>query len=169
MQLYVIRHADAVPLGDNGLADDASRPLTELGRQQSIGLAEVLGRLGVRFNHLVTSPLVRARQTADLIVGHLPGSPVKIVEEASLAPGGKRRKLTRALRDLEGDVIGIVGHNPDLSVYTSWLIGTKKAQIELAKGATAHIEFEGQVGKGSGTLTWLVTPAWFLTPSTSRS
>ena len=62
MHLYLLRHAAAVPLGVNGIATDAERPLTENGRQQCRAVALALRRLGVRLDRLVASPLVRAQQ-----------------------------------------------------------------------------------------------------------
>jgi phosphohistidine phosphatase SixA len=53
-----------------------------------------------------------------------------------------------------------VGHQPDLSEYAAWLIGDKKAQVNLAKAGAAFIECEAGPSKGGGVLTWLITPAW---------
>jgi phosphohistidine phosphatase SixA len=78
-----------------------------------------------------------------------------------LAPGGKPRKATRFLRNLEGTGLAVVGHMPDLAVYAAWLIGSKKAQVEMAKSGMARIRFESRPGKGQGVLAWLVTPEWY--------
>ena len=66
----------------------------------------------------------------------------------------------RFLRELGPGTQGIVGHEPHLSVYTAWLIGGKAAQLAYAKGGVARLEFNNRLGKGRGTLTWLVTPDW---------
>ncbi len=55
----------------------------------------------------------------------------------------------------------LVGHMPDLAVYTGWLIGTKKAQIGIAKSGVVFIESDTGPQKGAGTLTWLLTPEWY--------
>jgi phosphohistidine phosphatase len=160
MELYLIRHADAQPLGEGGIRDDAERPLTPAGHRQCPPLAAALQRQGVHLERVVTSPLVRARQTAEGFLQHW-AKPVPELQVCNaLAPGGKRRKLTRFLRDLGADPVALVGHMPDLGAYAAWLIGSRKAQVELAKAGVARIQFEGKPDKGCGVLTWLITPEW---------
>jgi phosphohistidine phosphatase len=160
MELYLIRHADALPVGHDGVADDEARPLSEEGRAQCRALAEALQRQRIRFDVVATSPLVRARQTAEALLEGWPAPVPEVVECEHLGPGGKRKRLTRFLRGLEGEAIALVGHNPDLSVFTGWLIGDKKVQLELAKAGIARIDFENVPGKNSGVLAWMVTPEW---------
>jgi phosphohistidine phosphatase len=160
MDLYIIRHADAQPLGEGGIEDDGERPLTAAGQAQCSPLAAALTRQGVRLERVVTSPLLRARQTAEGLLEHLDSPTPGLHTCDHLAPGGKRRKLTRFLRGLHAESIAIVGHMPDLSEYTAWLIGSRKAQIDLAKAGIACIHFEDRLDKGEGVLTWLVTPKW---------
>lgn len=161
MELYLIRHADAVDLVTSGQSDDAQRPLSEAGRGQCAPLAMALQRHEVRPARVVTSPLLRARQTAEgLLASWVPPVPeLQVCDE--LAPGSKRRKLTRFVRDLGADVVVLVGHMPDLAAYAAWLIGSKKGQIDLAKAGVARIDFDGKFAKGRGTLTWLLTPPWY--------
>lgn len=160
MDLYLIRHADALALGTGGITDDAERPLSEEGKAQARLLATGLRGQGVRLEKVVTSPLVRARQTAEELVRQWP-PPAPVVEIcAELSPGGKPRKLARFLRDLGGEAVAVVGHQPDLGYLASWLIGSRKAQLDFAKGGVAYLAFDGGPGKGSGCLRWLVTPRW---------
>jgi phosphohistidine phosphatase len=159
MDLYLIRHAEAVPLGQDGL-DDAARPLNEAGKAQCRPLADALLRLGVRLDSVISSPLLRARQTAEGVLEHWPQPAPALLFCDDLAPGGKRRKLLRYLRDLDAGSLAVVGHNPDLSVFAAWLIGSRDAQVEIAKAGVAHVEFDGRPDKGNGLLTWLVTPEW---------
>src|SRR5205807_2522803 len=70
MRLYLIRHADAAPLGEGGVADDRDRPLTELGHSQCQALAAALQKRDVKVDQIVTSPLLRARQTAEDVQQH---------------------------------------------------------------------------------------------------
>lgn len=160
MDLYVIRHADAQPLSKGGITKDAERPLTAAGQAQCGPLAEALLRQGVRLERVVTSPLLRARQTAEGMLAHLTAPAPELHTCDHLAPGGKRRKLTRFLRGLHAESVAIVGHMPDLSEYAAWLIGSKKAQIDLAKAGVACLHFDEEPGKGDGVLSWLVTPQW---------
>lgn len=164
MELYLIRHADAVPLGENGIADDADRPLSELGRGQARALASALQRQGVHIDKLLTSPLLRARQTAQGIVEAWVGPQPAVEECDELGPGGKSKKLAKFVRDVEANAVGLVGHQPDLAEHVAWLIGSKKAHIDLDKAGVAAIRC-GEPRKGGGMLVWLVTPQWFGAPS----
>jgi phosphohistidine phosphatase len=160
MELYLIRHADAQPLGEGGVEDDAERPLTAAGQAQCRVLAAALQRQKVRPDKVVASPLLRARQTAEGLALHWTGPAPSQELCEHLAPGGKRRKLTRFLRNLGAESVAVVGHMPDLNDYLGWLVGSKKAQVELAKAGVAHVHFDGKPGKGDGVLTWLITPDW---------
>jgi phosphohistidine phosphatase len=160
MDLYLIRHAKAQPLGEGGIVEDEARPLTDAGRSQCEALATALQRRSVHVGRVLTSPLLRARQTAEAVLHHWP-APVPHLEVSELlAPGFKPRRLTRVLADLEESAVGLVGHMPDLAVYAAWLIGSKKAQIDLDKAGVARIVCEKGIDKGEGVLTWLITPEW---------
>ena len=156
MHLVLIRHADAVPLGEQGIRHDEERPLTPKGVAQSEALARALGHLGVRLDALLTSPLVRARQTAE----RLATGSVRPKECPSLAPGHKKREVLEHVREIKGDAIGLVGHNPDLSELVGWFIGDKNAGIDLDKSGVACVAFDGKPAKGGGVLVWLCTPEW---------
>jgi phosphohistidine phosphatase len=160
MFLYLIRHAEAVPRDPGGSVSDTARPLTPGGHDQARRLGEAFRRLGVPLSHLLTSPLVRSRETAEdfLVAVGRPG--LAVTECAELAPGRPSKKLARFLRGLEGEHVAAVGHEPDLGVHAAWLIGSRRAQMEFAKGGAACIHCDGPPRKRTGTLLWLVTPAW---------
>jgi len=160
MDLYLIRHADARSLVDANVPEDADRPLSDLGEAQARTLGSGLQKRGVRFATLLTSPLLRARQTAEGILRQwtLPAPDLRLCEE--LAPGARRKKLSRFLRSLKADSLGLVGHMPDLGLFGSWLLGSKKFDLDLAKAGVAKIECVDGPRKGRGTLVWLVTPDW---------
>ena len=164
MDLYVIRHADAQPLGGN-ITEDADRPLTEMGTAQSKALAHCLGRLGVHLDLILTSPLLRAKQMGEEMLRHWgkPKPPLEVVEE--LVDAGKRKKLARLLREVGKESVALIGHQPELSVFTAWLLGSRKAQLDLAKIGAALVRCEEAPGQGAGSLVWLVTPQWFIIPS----
>jgi phosphohistidine phosphatase len=161
MELYVIRHADAAQFGEGNIHADADRPLTQAGQDQSRAIATGLQRRGVNLQLILTSPLLRSRQTAEGMVKVWSGAApeVKVCDE--LTPNTKPRKLARALRDLEHPAVAIIGHEPDLSAWVAWAIGTKKAHLALAKAGVAHLSCPDGPGKGEGTLMQLVTPEWF--------
>jgi phosphohistidine phosphatase len=160
MDLYLIRHADALMLGERGITEDSERPLSEDGEAQSRFLSSVLQRRVGQLDAIFTSPLRRARQTGELIIHDWPGAP-ELQNCNHLALGGRRRSLTKSLRQSGGTAIALIGHQPDLARFAGWLIGCKKAQIDLAKAGVALVQCPTRPGKGEGTLAWLVTPEWF--------
>jgi phosphohistidine phosphatase len=109
---------------------------------------------------VVSSPLLRARQTAEKMLRQwsAPVPELYICEE--LEPGGRRKRLARFLRDLNREALALVGHQPDLGEFAAWLIGGKKAQIDLAKAGVACIACGDGPRKKNGMLQWLVTPEW---------
>jgi phosphohistidine phosphatase len=160
VDLYLIRHADALPLGELGINDDAERPITERGKAQSRVLAAGFRRRAISLGLILTSPLVRAKQTAEEMLRHWSGTAPELRECEELAPGGKPRKLARTLRDWHGDRVALVGHEPDLGELAGWFIGSRKSRIDFAKAGVAYIHCEKDPRKGEGTLLWLVTPEW---------
>jgi phosphohistidine phosphatase len=158
MHIYLIRHADASPLGEWGVTRDEERPLSKAGEEQSRMLGAELHKKGITLNAVVTSPLLRARRTSEemLEAGPRPAPPLRICED--IAPGGKRKRLARFLRDLGADKVGVVGHQPDLGKFVAWLIGSKNAHIDLAKAGVAYVVCDREPTKGGGKLIWLVTP-----------
>jgi phosphohistidine phosphatase len=168
MRLYLIRHAEAEPQDEGGGEPDAERRLTEVGHAQSKVVAAGLQRRGVRLNALVTSPLVRAHQTAEDVRHESEEPEPELIVCEDLAPGGRRKRIARFLGGLEGDAVGVVGHMPDLAEFAGWLIGSRKVGIDLAKAGVACIDCPEGAGKGAGSLVWLVTPEW-LSESPSQS
>ena len=161
MRLYLIRHADAAPLGEQGVTDDHDRALTEEGHSQCKALAAALQKHDVKLDQIVSSPLLRARQTAEGLQHHWPTPLKDIVLCDALAPEGKLRKISKFLRDLNAESIAVVGHMPDLCDYLTWLAGSKKVRIPLEKAGAAYLECGDELDKGDAVLVWLVTPAWY--------
>jgi phosphohistidine phosphatase len=164
MELYLIRHADALALSDAGVADDGDRPLSDEGKAQSRALAVALQKHGVRLDGVVTSPLLRAKTTAEELLQNWTGPMPSMQVAEELSPGFKAKKLSRFLRELNLESIAIVGHQPDFADYLGWLIGARKAQIDLPKAGVAAIHLPDGPDKGAGVLLWLLTPAWFEAP-----
>jgi phosphohistidine phosphatase len=160
MQLYVIRHAEAVDVGSNGVACDEERPLTEKGREQCRVVARALRCAGVELEKLLTSPLVRARQTAEEMVKQWPNLHLEPTECEELEPGRRKRKLLRELLAAGGEAVGVVGHNPDLVELVGWLVGEKEVGLALPKAGVVRIDFDGPPNKGAGRLVWLLPPEW---------
>jgi phosphohistidine phosphatase len=161
MDLYLIRHADALPLDENNIKDDAERPLSKKGEGQAKALASALHRRGVLLDKVVTSPLRRAHQTAEGMLGQWWPPVPELCTSEELAPAGKKKRLAKFLRKLAGTRVALIGHQPDLGELAAWLIGSKKARIDLAKASIACISCDDEPGKGGGALLWLVPPEWF--------
>src|ERR1044071_9728086 len=125
-ELYLVRHAIAAERGDEW-PDDTKRPLTERGIQRFREAAAGLGALDVRIDEIFTSPLVRAKQTADLLAAALQPRPsVKLLAE--LAPGhSPPAAMAQLAKVAKRRRIALVGHEPDLGELAAHLIGGKRA------------------------------------------
>lgn len=159
MRLLVIRHAiaeDKETFAGTG-RDDASRPLTDDGkrkmRRAARGLHELLDSIDV----LISSPLTRAIETADIV------RDVFGIERAEQMPELEpTRPLPEAVASLSrfpGELIALVGHEPQLSRLVTFLIsGHDQSGIELKKGGACLIQFDGMPSAAGGVLLWAVKP-----------
>src|SRR5262245_30234249 len=138
MQIFIVRHADALPL-DDSMRGDEERPLSDEGHKQTGRLASAFKRLDLSLERVLASPLKRARQTADELAQHLEQPGLLVEESEFLAPGGSVKKLLKLLRKLDLQNVALVGHEPDLGRLTARLVGGKRAQIEFAKGGMACV------------------------------
>ena len=168
MEIYLIRHAHSPKLSDCEAESDQDRPLGEKGQHQSRTLALSLQERNVQPEVILSTPLLRAKQTAEIMVESWQGTKPKLVIEKRLTPECKPRKLKRILQEQEKEHVAVVGHEPDLGWWASWLIGSSKANIQFAKAGVAHIHWEDKLKKGTGTLLWLVTPDWY-SPTPERA
>lgn len=135
MHVLLVRHAEAAP----GQPDDL-RPLTPNGREQALRLGERLREDGVRADVVLTSPLLRARETGQLIARKL-GAEVAVAEE--LAPGATAESLARAVRDAMGPGAGTViavGHQPDCGRIVAALTGGPEPPFPPAGSVAIRLE-----------------------------
>ena len=161
MDVYLIRHAEAVERDPAGGLADEDRPLTDAGRAQAARLARALPARGARIERLFVSPTVRTRQTADPLIAAWGLGGDAVIETEELALDGKIRKLVRRIAKQPAAVVGLVGHRPYLNELAAWLIGSKKARIMLDKGGVALIRVEDdELEKGCGELVWLLPQGW---------
>lgn len=155
-ELYFVRHGLAEDRGD-AWPDDAKRPLTDEGASRMRKSARGLARLGVSVDIVLTSGLVRARQTAEILAAELEPRP-SIVTVDSLKPDGA---YAAVIADLEKHSrktrIALVGHEPMLGELAARMIGSRHA-IELKKGAVCRIDVEILPPAGPGDIRWLLTP-----------
>jgi len=158
MDLYIVRHAQAGHYGDPQWPDDSERPLTKEGKKRFAEMIERLARRDFAPEIIATSPMVRCRQTAELVAGCVPGDP-EVVPLDALLPGADLEALiawTSARLDAARE-IAWVGHAPDVNRLVAELIGEGEAEIRFAKGAIAAIRFHGPPEIARGELRWLVT------------
>jgi phosphohistidine phosphatase len=160
MNLYLLRHANALAVGEQGVQTDEDRPLSEEGLQRVALLAGALKRLGLTFDQALASPLRRSMQTAEELVRQMGKPQPDVTACGQMAPGTPSKKLAKHLLGSDAKEILLVGHEPELSKHTAWLIGSKDARLEFAKGGIACVRCDGVPQKGGGTLAWLLTPKW---------
>lgn len=159
MKLYLVRHAIAEERGPVW-PDDHERPLTTRGIARMREIALRLADRRVQVEQIWSSPLVRARQTADVLAPLWTTSrQIEIVED--LAPGHATARVGKALVERSARItdatVALVGHEPDLGLLTAWLIGAR-SPLPFKKGGVARVDFDAAIGAGTGTLAWLVTP-----------
>ena len=155
-ELYLVRHAIAADRGEEW-PDDDQRPLTARGVSRFKETVAGLRKLGVEIDEILTSPLVRAKQTADVLAQGVPGThPVKVLD--ALAPGhvptsvlAELAKATRRRR------IALVGHEPGLGELAAHLIGAGRA-LPFKKGGVCRIDVESLSSRRPGALVWFVPP-----------
>lgn len=159
MRLYLIRHAIAVDRSAPGILDDRSRELTPQGIQKMRRSAAALAKVGVVIDEIWTSPLLRARQTADIVSQSLGvrGSPCIV---RALSPGGDCEQLMRRLaQHLDFSGVALIGHEPDLGKLATFLLGgPRQSAVEFKKGGAACIEVDDFHPPVRGRLQWLLTP-----------
>jgi phosphohistidine phosphatase len=160
MRLYLIRHAIAAESDPKRWPDDRQRPLTAAGARRFkrathplVALIESGGAVG----RLLTSPLVRARETATLL--HKAGLPEPI-EESVLAPGRTAARVLAVLRAHDARSIVMVGHEPDLGRLLAVCVAGPEVKLSLRfrKGGAACLSFPGAPRVGEATLEWLLPP-----------
>lgn len=156
VDLYLLRHGEAVDQIVGGYARDADRPLTEDGRSEVSGVAEGLQRLGLTLDRLLTSPLLRARQTAELIGEQVPLTG-RIEICPALAPGGDLAAILAATRG--GQRVMLVGHLPTLSELIGWLAwGDASLSVHLGTAGLCRLDLPAGAAPGMAQLRWLLPP-----------
>jgi phosphohistidine phosphatase len=150
MKLYFLRHADAL----EG-ADDAARPLSPHGRKESLEIGRFLKRAGVEFNAAYSSPLVRARETAEIVLDACGSAKLELT--AALLNETSESKFDEWLKRIpDAKHVCLVGHAPSLAHWVRQLLGIKAPDaLKLPKGALACLETEN---RRTAALKFLVTP-----------
>jgi phosphohistidine phosphatase len=148
MQLYFLRHGEADWPG--WTKPDDERPLTDFGKKEVRQVAKFLNRLKVRPDLIVSSPLPRALQTAEVAAEQLK---TKLREDEALEPGFGISELKTVLKRHPSKVLMLVGHEPDFSSVISALTG---ASVKLSKAGVALVDIDQEAQEGR--LLWLFPP-----------
>jgi phosphohistidine phosphatase len=154
MLCYFLRHG-AAENAETWEGSDADRPLTNAGKKRIAQEAKTMAELGLALDLIVTSPLVRARQTAQIVVKEFDLRDA-LVEDERIGPGFSLERLASVLDDhRRANAIMLVGHEPSMSHTIGTLIGG--ANIDIKKGGLACVEISDGLPL-RGTLAWLATP-----------
>jgi phosphohistidine phosphatase len=158
MKLLIIRHG---PAGDRAEweaegRDDRLRPLTVQGKKEMRRVTEGLATLVSRIDLLVTSPLERAVQTAEIVSSQYDCDPVTV---EAFAPGNDPDKAVKWLQGQHGEVVAVVGHEPDLSTLACYLLtGKSSSFLTLKKSGSCLLDLDDPVEPGKARLEWLLVP-----------
>jgi phosphohistidine phosphatase len=154
--IYLVRHGLAAEQGPD-YPNDEDRPLTDEGIERLRAQALGMRALRVRLDRVLTSPLLRAAQTAEVLAASL-GCEAPLVPVDALRPGGRHDALMAALRRLGDDrTVALVGHMPSMGEIAARLIGATEP-LPFKKGAVCCIEVDGLPPAQAGRLHWFLPP-----------
>jgi len=156
MRIYLLRHGIAEDAGPR--TPDARRELTEKGRTKLAGVLRLAKRAEVQPELVLSSPLVRAVQTAEMAreILHVE-SPIQ--QTPVLVPEGSPQAVWDELRGLRNlEEVLLAGHEPLLGELAGWLLGVPSLQVQMAKAALISIDMEHFRGDPHGILNWMITP-----------
>jgi phosphohistidine phosphatase len=155
MHLWLVRHAVAVEQGDFQ-GPDADRPLTEKGRRRFGEFCDWLTEQTEMPETILSSPLCRAAETAAILAKSADLKKSSVVSTDLLAPGVDLPLLLDFLAQQPGEIVALVGHEPDMSRCLSQLVGG--GDFAFGKAFIAAVEFAGSAAIGAGRLHWLCGP-----------
>lgn len=157
MKLYLVRHAIAEDSANH--EDDSQRPLTEKGRERMKKIAAALMKIGVQPNLIVSSPYVRASQTASVLAKALKYR-AEILYSDSLVPMGNADDMIGEINDKYSvEELMLVGHEPNLSSLGGvLLVGSTGIAINLKKGGVCCLSVDNLHHDRKAVLEWLITP-----------
>lgn len=156
MRLFILRHGIAEDHGSR--AKDAERALTEEGREKLGAVLHRAAKAGVAPSLILTSPYVRARQTAQMAAEAL-GRGIPVLPVDSLVPHSSPQAVWQSVQEHRTeDSIMLAGHEPLLSQVVSHFLACPALRFEFRKGAIVAMEMDSFRGDPHGTLEWILTP-----------
>ena len=158
MQLYIVRHGIAIDREDPKCPPDPERYLTEEGVEKTAQVAKGVAALGIAGDLFLSSPYIRAVQTAEIFARELGYAKQKIRRTDMLLPGAEPSHVFRELaRDKQASAVFLFGHAPQLDDVIATALGSKKHLTALKKAGVVLVELK-RVSPPIGTLVWLATP-----------
>jgi phosphohistidine phosphatase len=160
LELYFLRHALAVEPGAGGYSLDSERPLTPEGIEKMKKTALGMRSLEIALDHLVASPYVRARQTAEIVAEGLKFNE-KIKFSDALKPNADFKSFSRLLKEFgAGQKVLFVGHRPSIGEFVSMLtVGQSSETIDFKPGGLCRVKMPDAPAQASlGILKWFLTP-----------
>ena len=156
MQIYILRHGIAEDAGPR--TSDFKRELTDEGRKKLAAVLRLAKRAKVQPELIISSPLVRAVQTAEM-AREILGVESPVQQTQVLVPEGSPPKVWSELRGLRNlDAVLLAGHEPLLSELTAWLLGSPTLRVHMTKAALVCVETDHFGPDPHGTLRWMLTP-----------
>ena len=158
MRVLIIRHAIAEDA--QGGQSDAERALTKAGRRKMREAADGLSRVVEKIDVLGSSPLVRARQTAQIISEAYDGISLATVD--ALKPGKPLKAVLQWVQSQPADAtVALVGHEPQLGLLVGWLLSgeQRRSFVRFRKGGACLLRFDRSVRAGAGVLEWMLKPS----------
>jgi phosphohistidine phosphatase len=161
MNLYILRHAIAEDRDENAFPDDSLRPLTTKGKKKMVKIAEKLKDMGAQIDLILSSPYVRAHDTAKVVVKAFELKKKQLVLSDQLTPSGFAKDLIAEINEkYPVDNLMLVGHEPYLSDLIAMLVaGDPSVSIAMKKGGVCRLSIDNLVYDKCATLEWLLTPA----------
>jgi phosphohistidine phosphatase len=158
MKVYLVRHAEAASLG-GAIRADADRPLTDAGEAVAAAMGRVLARMEPSLTMVLSSPLLRARRTGELMcMREFVSIPLRVTEH--LSPGSRPKAILDEVFGIGMNAtVALVGHQPDLGYLLSYLVcGEAGADVAFKPATMACISLSGSTTNFGGRLEWLLTP-----------
>ncbi len=158
MQLYIVRHGIAIDREDPQCPAEAERYLTEEGIEKTKQVAKAISALRLQVDLMVSSPYVRAMQTAEIFAGAFEYSKQKITKTDALLPGAQAPLFFRELaKEKQAATVFCFGHAPNVDELVAAAVGAKHQITAMKKAAVAALELK-RISPPAGQLIWLLTP-----------